>query len=217
MDGHGLKISQPFPIELAREQIAGHQAQWASGKSLWLAVCEHDGPLVGSVELSVGAGGGEGGFGYWLSADHWGRGYMTEALQAVVEYGSRLGIGRFKASCLATNLASRRVLEKLGMKQTAASEAVGHYRLDLQRAPPEPPLGLPPHAVIPIATKASIPADRTPITPRLEHTGSNRVQLGLVPHLGRHDHHVRVSVGSRARDPDDVADALSRACYTACS
>ena len=55
--------------------------------------------------------------GYELSPEHWGRGYVTEAARAIVQFGfAELKVHRIWAWCIADNAASARVLEKLGMK-----------------------------------------------------------------------------------------------------
>ena len=49
--------------------------------------------------------------GYWIGAVHARRGYVTEALGAVLEYAfQRLGLHRVEAACLPGNEASRRLL-----------------------------------------------------------------------------------------------------------
>ena len=56
--------------------------------------------------------------GYELAPEHWKRGYATEAAQAMVDFGFReLGLQRISSWCIADNVASARVLEKLGMHQ----------------------------------------------------------------------------------------------------
>lgn len=55
--------------------------------------------------------------GYEFSPDYWGNGYATEAAQAMLDFGFRqLKAHRIWSWCLAENLASGRVLEKLGMQ-----------------------------------------------------------------------------------------------------
>lgn len=54
--------------------------------------------------------------GYVIAADHWGRGYATEAAAAVVRFGVNvLGLERISATCRPGNRASARVLEKTGL------------------------------------------------------------------------------------------------------
>jgi ribosomal-protein-alanine N-acetyltransferase len=63
--------------------------------------------------------------GYCLRKDAWGRGYATEAAAAVLGFGfDVLNSHRVFATCDTENLASARVLEKLGMRREA------HFRED---------------------------------------------------------------------------------------
>lgn len=63
--------------------------------------------------------------GYCLRRDAWGRGYATEAAAAVLEFGfDVLNSHRIFATCDTENLASARVLEKVGMRRE------GHFRED---------------------------------------------------------------------------------------
>lgn len=55
---------------------------------------------------------------FWLAADAWGQGYMSEAVQTVVRYAfENLGLNRLYAYHMLRNPASGRVLEKNGFKQ----------------------------------------------------------------------------------------------------
>jgi len=52
--------------------------------------------------------------GYWLAPDVWGRGFMTEAATALVDWLKQRGERAFVAGYFADNPASGRVLDKLG-------------------------------------------------------------------------------------------------------
>ena len=53
--------------------------------------------------------------GYAISDQHWGNGYMTEAVWGVIKHGfEQLGLGLISAYCYPENLRSKRVLEKCG-------------------------------------------------------------------------------------------------------
>jgi RimJ/RimL family protein N-acetyltransferase len=55
--------------------------------------------------------------GYWLGVPYWGKGYATECARAVVRFGfDTLKLHRIFASHFAHNLASGRVLRKIGMQ-----------------------------------------------------------------------------------------------------
>jgi len=76
------------------------------------------GCLIGNCGIRMKkAGAREADFGYELDPGHWGQGYATEAARAVVGWGfSELHLHRVSAWCIAENLGSVRVLEKLGMR-----------------------------------------------------------------------------------------------------
>jgi RimJ/RimL family protein N-acetyltransferase len=60
---------------------------------------------------------------YLLNRRYWGQGYATEAARAVLGYGfEELGLHRVYATCRPANVASSRVMEKVGMQQE------GHLR-----------------------------------------------------------------------------------------
>ena len=54
--------------------------------------------------------------GYWFLREAWGKGYATESSAAMLELGfRRLGFHRVWGKCHAYNVASAKVMEKLGM------------------------------------------------------------------------------------------------------
>jgi len=56
--------------------------------------------------------------GYWLGEAYWGKGYMSEAVKAVIAQAFTAGHERLVSGCRLQNLASRRVLEKAGFEHT---------------------------------------------------------------------------------------------------
>ena len=89
---------------------------YSQGQYLEWAICQSDNKLIGffgivwwltdyaSVEL-----------GFSLNRNYWNRGYISEALSALIQWGFKeMHINRFEAQCEINNLASQRVLEKLG-------------------------------------------------------------------------------------------------------
>lgn len=55
--------------------------------------------------------------GYRFLPEHWGKGYATEASEAILQYGfENLGLKRIIAIAMKENPASIRVMEKVGMK-----------------------------------------------------------------------------------------------------
>jgi RimJ/RimL family protein N-acetyltransferase len=62
----------------------------------------------------------QGDLGYLLARPYWGRGYATEAARAVLRYGfQELHLHRIYATSRPANVASWRVMEKLGMRREA--------------------------------------------------------------------------------------------------
>ncbi|MFC8298301.1 GNAT family N-acetyltransferase [Micromonospora orduensis] len=85
-----------------------------------------DGVVIGTVSLEVVDGMGQPGMpqrteaqlGYTFDPAYGGHGYATEAVTAMVAYAfDRLGVRRITAGCFADNLASVRILEKVGMRR----------------------------------------------------------------------------------------------------
>lgn len=67
--------------------------------------------------------------GYDLARRHWGRGLMTEALQALVRFGfERMGLNRIEADVTVGNDASGRVLEKLGFTEEGVLRQRGFWK-----------------------------------------------------------------------------------------
>jgi len=69
---------------------------------------------VGMIEIHVRGFKLE--IGYGLARQHWGKGFMTEALRKVIQFGfSQPDIFRIQSICDVENIASARVMEKAGM------------------------------------------------------------------------------------------------------
>ena len=85
-----------------------------------------DGKHIGAVSLYLNESGDLAEFGWMLNKRYHGKGYGFEAAKALMEYGkNELGIRHFIAHCDTENIASRRVMEKLGMVCTG--EHGGRY------------------------------------------------------------------------------------------
>ncbi len=58
-------------------------------------------------------------------ADHWGKGYTTEALKKLLHFAfNELKLHRIEAGCAVDNIASAKVLEKAGMKREGRKRKV---------------------------------------------------------------------------------------------
>ena len=78
-----------------------------------------DGQLIGSCGIRLeSTDSRQANIGYEIAPGYWGEGYATEAARAMVAFGfGELHLHRIWARCVAENVASYRVLEKVGMRR----------------------------------------------------------------------------------------------------
>jgi ribosomal-protein-alanine N-acetyltransferase len=90
---------------------------WDAGKAFhWVIESAEDKQVMGMVVARVVGEKWE--LGYVLARKHWGRGYMTEALQGLIAWAMKQrDIYRVWAVCDVDNAASARVMEKAGMQR----------------------------------------------------------------------------------------------------
>jgi len=110
-------LPYPYPDGLAEVWIASLREGVERGDAAAFAVTlAGDGSLVGGVRLQIDPDHARGELGFWVARRFWGRGYATEAVGAVIDYGfSVLGLHRVHAIHFSRNPASGRVMEKCGM------------------------------------------------------------------------------------------------------
>ena len=85
------------------------------------------GELVGSIALRIDTGSPEASvadIGYWIGAPCWGKGYATEAGDAIIGRARELGVKTIVLKYFDGNSASRRVSEKLGFAWRSREEGV---------------------------------------------------------------------------------------------
>jgi ribosomal-protein-alanine N-acetyltransferase len=120
-----LRVPHPYTESDARDFIASTEEDLSSGGGLRLGIVlrEFD-TLCGGVGLLIEPDHRRAELGYWVGVPYWGKGYATEAAQAVVQYGfGALGLHRIFASHFANNPASARVLRKIGMRHEGSLRA----------------------------------------------------------------------------------------------
>jgi RimJ/RimL family protein N-acetyltransferase len=85
----------------------------------WGIVRHEDGLVIGTCTLfHIDESNRRAEIGYALGRAHWGKGYMREALSALLEYAFRtLGLHRIEADVDPRNEASIRLLERLGFQK----------------------------------------------------------------------------------------------------
>jgi RimJ/RimL family protein N-acetyltransferase len=107
-----------------------HQAQSPRWKWQLAITLPEDGRLIGNCGLRLDAVGARvGNIGYELDPRYWGRGFATEAAREMVRFGfEELGLHRIWSWCVADNIASARVLEKLGMRREGRQREAKWYK-----------------------------------------------------------------------------------------
>jgi RimJ/RimL family protein N-acetyltransferase len=94
------------------------RAQQAPRQEYYLAVAlPREGDLIGFARLALD-GVQAGKVGYAIRFDHWGRGYATDAVRTLVDFGFRqLGLHRISAAIGPDNDGSAAVVRKLGFSE----------------------------------------------------------------------------------------------------
>jgi RimJ/RimL family protein N-acetyltransferase len=116
-------------------------ARWSDPEKLPLRLSvEHEGELVGDLMLKVGdalshpevaeqAAAVQAEVGWSIDPAHQGRGFATEAAADLLAVAfDEMGLRRVYAQCFADNVASWRVMEKVGMRRELASKADSLHR-----------------------------------------------------------------------------------------
>ena len=124
-------IGGPYDEETARARsardLARYGESWATrGFSVWALIDRASDRLIGECGLQELPESPDVELVYLLERDRWGQGLATEAGRAVLRHAfERLGLPRIVAVAHPEHAASRRVMEKLGMRREPAREASG--------------------------------------------------------------------------------------------
>lgn len=113
-------IPHPYEDGIAEAWISSHQEAFDRGTLVSLAVVDSVAQsLIGAVSLmNLSAYHGRGEIGYWIGTPYWNNGYCTEAAACIMEYGfNTLKLNRIHGCFMKRNPGSRRVMEKLGMRE----------------------------------------------------------------------------------------------------
>ncbi len=111
----------PFPYELkhAKEFIRTSMREFQRRESCIFGIhLKGEKKLVGVIGFkSFDFGNGNSEVGYWIGSNYWHLGIGSEALELLLGFGfNELGLNRAYAVVRRENLASRKLLEKLGFK-----------------------------------------------------------------------------------------------------
>ena len=104
-------------IEESRDFIRRCISAWKDDNAYpWVITRKSDGRLIGMIECRIKLFSMD--IGYVLARAHWGHGYTPEAARTIVDWGlGQEKIYRVWALCDVENLASARVMEKIGMQR----------------------------------------------------------------------------------------------------
>ena len=117
-----LTGGKPTPrAEIEREVLPAFLGYYERfvGYGFWAAIEKASGEVVGWFHFRPAAGSSpdEPELGYRLRRSAWGKGYATEGSRALIRKGfAELGVRRVVASTMTVNTASRRVMEKAGLR-----------------------------------------------------------------------------------------------------
>jgi RimJ/RimL family protein N-acetyltransferase len=121
--GTTTNIPYPYTEDDARSFLTQSENDFLAGRSVtFMIVIAQTGELCGGTGLTMTPAHRHAELGYWIGVPYWGRGFATEAAGAVAAWGfESLGLHRIFAHVHAGNIASQRVLEKIGMRHEGRS------------------------------------------------------------------------------------------------
>ena len=129
------RIPHPYKLADARDFVATVNL---ASETVFLITLANE-TVIGACGITQDGKTNE--IGYWLGARHWGKGYATEAVRAVIDHAfTDLNCEALQSAARVTNPASRRVLEKCGFQWTGvgliriralnSSAPIDRFRLD---------------------------------------------------------------------------------------
>lgn len=121
LDYENTKYMCHLPNETVEETekfLADAEDEWKKEQPEFLefAIIYHD-IHIGAVSVYFEQDAGE--LGWIINKNYWGNGFAYEAAKALIDYAkAEIKISHFLAHCDAKNIASYKVMEKLGMSKT---------------------------------------------------------------------------------------------------
>ena len=110
-------IPHPYEVGMADEWIKSHKSDYEDETAFTYAIIrKKEDLLIGAVALHITKKDNLGELGYWIGKPYWREGNCTEASKALVQFGfESLNLNRIQARFMSSNVASRKVIKKLGM------------------------------------------------------------------------------------------------------
>lgn len=130
MSEHTLTIPNPYLEKHAIGWIENSYMKFEKGTAFVFGIrIKETNTLVGAIDFNIDQHNQRAVFGYWIAKDFWNKGYMTEALKAVISFGfNDLKLNKIFANHLVENIASGLVMQKAGMK--LEGEFKEHHKVD---------------------------------------------------------------------------------------
>ena len=123
----GLLVADDYPSQFSLEVmdlVAGTRADEVRQFGPFFLVRKSDGVVIGEIGSALDESTASAQVGYSVVRSCWGQGYATEALRALVaELLGGVGVRRVFAETMVDHQASRRVMEKAGMRQCGRRRA----------------------------------------------------------------------------------------------
>lgn len=111
-------VPHPYKDGMAEEWINQHEKRFNDGTDVQFCITlKSTQEVIGCIDLfTITRVHQRAEMGYWVGVDHWGKGYCTEAAQAIAKYAfNELKLNKLIARHMATNPASGKVMTKIGM------------------------------------------------------------------------------------------------------
>ena len=118
-------------VEEAREKIALFRQHFEEGKRVrWGLVRKEDDVVIGDVAfVSFDARADLAEIGFNLARNHWRKGFMREAVEAVLQHGFTMyGLNRVQAQVVAANIGSTGLLKRMGFVKEGLLREGGNIR-----------------------------------------------------------------------------------------
>ena len=117
----------PASLTSVSGTVLRNRRDWKSGRSfvLMLTPREREDRIIGRIALGgVLLGAFQSAYlGYWIDAEHQGRGLMTEAVRAATSFAlGTVSLHRVQAAVMPRNPGSQRVLEKAGYRREGVAQ-----------------------------------------------------------------------------------------------
>lgn len=107
--------------ERCQEQLDWYRYMEQAHSGYWWAICTPDQPdqLIGACGIyEIDHHNRNADIGYWLLPDYWHQGIMQSCLHSILDYGfHQLGLHRIEAEVEPDNIASIKLIQKLGFHQ----------------------------------------------------------------------------------------------------